>query len=113
MEIVGALHSRNAGDGLTNGIQGQAAWYAFQQNIRRVAQQNQCPRQHPQADADGDDRNDPGEAGETNGNGTDDDTDRTQDVGPDLKIGAFEVEATLFPGQEQEEGNQKSGRANI
>src|SRR3546814_6751311 len=106
MEIVGALHSRNAGDGLTNGIQGQAAWYAFQQNIRRVAQQNQCPRQHPQADADGDDRIDPGEAGETNGNGTADDTDRTQHVGPDFTIGASADEAPFFPRPEQAPGNQ-------
>src|SRR3546814_15295442 len=36
MGIVGALHSRNARDGLTKGIRGQAPCYASQKNISRA-----------------------------------------------------------------------------
>src|SRR3546814_1359091 len=75
---MGTLHARDRADRPAHLIQGHATRHALQQDVRRIAQQNPGPREHPKADADRDDRIDPGHTGEANGYRPGDDPDRAE-----------------------------------
>src|SRR3546814_314692 len=52
VKIMGTLHARDRADRPAHLIQGHATRHALQQDVRRIAQQNPGPREHPKADAD-------------------------------------------------------------
>src|SRR3546814_13352487 len=64
------------------------------------------PREHPKADADRDDRIDPGHTGEANGYRPADEPDRAEHVSPDFEICAFEIEAPLLAGRQNAHRHQ-------
>src|SRR3546814_1760900 len=88
---MGTLHARDRADRPSHLIQGHATRHALQQDVRRIAQQNPGPREHPKADADRDDRIDPRHTGEANGYRPGDDPDRAEHVSPDFEICSFEI----------------------
>src|SRR3546814_988181 len=98
---MGTLHARDRADRPAHLIQEHATRHALQQDVRRIAQQNPGPREHPKADSDRDDRIDPGHTGEANGYRPGDDPDLAEHVSPDFEICAFEIEAPLLAGPQQ------------
>ncbi len=96
VQVVQGRHPRRFANGLADVGQGDAAGHALEQDMGGVAQQDPGAGQHPQGDGDRHHGVDPGPAGDADGYGPGDDPDRADHVGPDLEVGALEVEAGVL-----------------